>query len=83
MLKLKSRLYSVVDVHDFVDQLIDLKLNPDNMTAYEMLQRISDSGHISFGDAYDTIVTAQKLCGILQVCVPDELDPDTLIGLGS
>jgi len=74
-----TQTYNVVPVHEFLDYLS----GGDNESASDLMDKISCSGEVSFGDAVDTILTAQDVCDIVEVNLPVGLDPTMLIGLGS
>lgn len=83
----KSTIYSVVEVRDFLKYLMEampqrFRMAPESILE-DMMQAIADSGAISFGDAFDTLITAERLCYILEIPLPGSVEPNTLIGLGS
>jgi hypothetical protein len=78
---MKSKIYNVVDIYDFLDHLISTELPGSDSN--DLMIRISDSSKVSFGDAFDTIIFAKDVCDILDCKVPADVDPNTLIGLGS
>lgn len=80
-MKFSEKTYNVVSVNDFLDHLVSVKAVEGDSD--ELLDQISDSGSVSFGDAVDTLVSAKMICDILGCDVPSEVNPNMLVGLGS
>ena len=74
-----THIYNVVSVHQFLEYLS----GGNDASASDLMDKITSSNKVSFGDAVDTILTAQDVCDIVEVNLPVGLDPTMLIGLGS
>jgi len=82
-MKFTERVYHVVDISDFLNHIIATDKNFVGDSVESLYDRISESSEVTFGDAIDTIVTAQSICDILECEMPQGVDQDMLIGLGS
>lgn len=80
---LTETIYHVVPLVDFLQHLIATQSNFAGADIDELIDQISDSGRVSFGDAVDTLVHASEICKILECDVPSGIEPNKLVGLGS
>lgn len=77
-----AQTYTVVPVNQLLENLAANQF-PAGVTANDLMDTISASNSVSFGDAIDTILSTKTVCDILGCDVPDGVDPYMLVGLGS
>lgn len=78
-----TNVYHVVGILDFLDYLVKTDPKFQGEDTYALMENISESGKVSFGDAVNTIVYASDICNILKCDCPKDVDPHTFVGLGS